>query len=126
MSPEIRIDGQLIADTPDETGWHKTITGGDIYIDVDGIGAANLIQNLTIISPLIAGRPGGNNERGERVVQLGPSGRGSQELPKGRMLKVILKERPIRKSIQRTSGLRNGTTDIVWRNSHWTRPHARR
>lgn len=126
MSPEIRIDGHLIADTPDETGWHKAINGGDIYIDVDGIGADNLLQNLTVISPLIAGRPGSSTERGERIVQLSPSGRGSQELPRGRMLKVVLKERPIRESTQHVSGIRKGRTNIVWRNPHWTRPNARR
>ncbi len=93
MSPEIRVEGWLLADIPDVTGWHLTNEGTLLHINLDGIDADGNRQ-LAIINSIETGGP--------RVVGLTQEGRGSStSLKKGGdgkepVVEVILHDRPIR------------------------------
>lgn len=92
MSPEIRINGQLIADTPDKTGTYTTTAGKPIYVDVEGIEASWSRQRVVIEAEEIGG---------QRVVGLTQEGRGISSDPKrgdGKLpeIEVVLHERPVR------------------------------
>lgn len=95
MSPEIEIDGQLVADVPDETGLHQMLDGSPLHVDVSGIEATNSRQVIILEGPAIGGR---------RVVGLTQEGKGnSNNSKKGGdgehpTLKVTLRDRPIRVS----------------------------
>lgn len=93
MSPEIRINGQLIADVPDETGWHQALDRSPLYVNVDRIEASNDRQILGLE---------GSSVGGQRIVGLTQEGKGnSNNLKRGGdgkepTLDVILHDRPIR------------------------------
>ncbi|MBI4036356.1 hypothetical protein HY386_00565 [Candidatus Daviesbacteria bacterium] len=93
MSPEIRINGQLVADVPDETGPYHMLDGSPLYVDVSGIEARQNRQILVVESPAVGGR---------RVIGLTQEGKGATDkLRKGGdgkqpILAVTLCERPIR------------------------------
>lgn len=94
MSPEIKIDGQLIVSSPDKTGICTALDGTYLYIDVDGINANKKTQKLVIEGPSVGGK---------RVIELTQQGIGESSHPKrGDGLKpdisVTLQERPIRVS----------------------------
>lgn len=73
MAPEISIDGQLVADVPDETGLHQALDGSPLYVDVSGIEARNNIQ-LLILEGLSVG--------GRRIIRLTQEGKGNTDHPK--------------------------------------------
>jgi len=56
MSPEIRINNNVIARVPDETGVHKTLSGATIYVDVGQIDADAKRQIIILESDEIGGR----------------------------------------------------------------------
>lgn len=95
MSPEIRINGKLVADVPDETGLHQMLDGSPLYVDVNGIEARNDKQIMILEGPNIGGR---------RIVGLTQEGKGSTANPKkggdrkDPPLEVMLHGRPIRVS----------------------------
>lgn len=95
MSPIIRINGEIIADIPDESGLHQTATGNPLVVDLSGIEARNKRQIVVLESPDIGGR---------RVVGLTQEGRGRSDMMKkggdGRepAIEVVLHDRPIRVS----------------------------
>lgn len=93
MSPEIRVNGQLVADVPDETGLYKALDGSPLYVDVARIEARSAKQRL-----LIEGRSVG----GSRVIGLTQEGKGSTDKVKkggdGRepSVSATLHDRPVR------------------------------
>jgi hypothetical protein len=109
MSPEIRINGELFADVPDQTGVYQTLKGKCLYVNVDGIHPLNEVQQILIHSDEL---------RGKRKIQLSPGGRGRQQLRDDQQIEVTLRERPIRRS----SGWK-GSTSLQRRTSGWKNPH---
>ena len=101
MSPEIKRSGVVIADVPDETGWHEAKDGSPIYVNVDLIEANNNHQLVGL-----AGTSVGNI--GElRTVGLTQEGIGTSANTKkggdgkGPTLDVALHDRPIRVTYSR-------------------------
>lgn len=97
MSPEIKINDLLIADVPDETGWHRALNGSPLYVGVDGINVEKDSKDhqIMILGSRMFGR--------ERAIGLKLNGKGSSEDTKrggdGKepAIQVVLKERPIRR-----------------------------
>lgn len=93
MSPEIRINGRLVADVLNETGWYQALDGSSLYVDVNLIEAKGSRQLL---------RLDGLSVGGVRVVGLTQEGTGnSGNAKKGGdrrepTLEVSLHDRPIR------------------------------
>jgi hypothetical protein len=91
MSPEIKINGKLIADVPDETGLHKALDSSPLYVNVDHLDAHGERQLLIVEGPAISGR---------RLVSLTQEGVGSSDRKGGDKkeprLDAILHDRPIR------------------------------
>ncbi len=56
MSPEIRVNNNLIANIPDETGTYKTFEGNIIYVNIDQIDADAKKQIIVLESNEIGGR----------------------------------------------------------------------
>lgn len=96
MSPEIRIDKELLADVPDRTGWFETVEGDSLFVDVNGINARNRVQTLILQTRRLEGHEERRPPLVRRVIELNPDGRGKQVLPHGRTLTVMLHHRPIR------------------------------
>lgn len=137
MSPEIRINGKIIADVPDDTGWHQARNGTPLYVDTDLINADEEKQIIKLI---------GSSVGGARIVGLTLDGRGdSRKTKKGGDaqspdLEVTLWDRPIRVTY---SPRVKGTEALVVANSfpyigyhqearrtlhnpRWVRGHGRR
>lgn len=92
MCPEIRVEGKLIADVPDETGMHQTLNGKPLYVNVDGIDANRQKQEIILSSKEIGGR----RILGLTLEGIGSSSdrkRGDGKLPQ---ISVTLLSRPIR------------------------------
>lgn len=93
MSPEIMINGKLVADVPDKTGSYQMLDGSPLYVDVSRIEARNSRQVIVLDGPVIGGR---------RVIGLSQEGKGDTNNPKRKgdrkdpALAVILHDRPIR------------------------------
>ncbi len=98
MSPEIRKDGTLVANIPDETGLHYALDGSPLWIDVNGIEASNRRQTI-VLDGLTVG--------GMRIVGLTQEGKGNSNNSKkggdgkSPTLEVTLHERPIRVTYSR-------------------------
>lgn len=97
MSPEIRIDGQLVANVPDTTGSYQALDGSSLRVDSNGIEARN-DQQVLILEGLVVG--------GLRIVGLTQEGKGcSSDRKRGDgkqpSLEVLLHDRPIRVSYTR-------------------------
>jgi hypothetical protein len=56
MSPEIRVNNNLIANVPDKTGTYKTSNGGTMNVNVDQIDADAKKQIITLESDEIGGK----------------------------------------------------------------------
>ncbi|MDO8638869.1 MAG: hypothetical protein Q7R43_04805 [Candidatus Daviesbacteria bacterium] len=120
MSPEIRIDGKLVADVPDETGLYRMLDGRPLYVDVSGIEARNSKQVLILGGVAVGGR---------RLIGLTQEGKGSSSKTnkggdgKSPTLEITLHDRPIRISYS--------TNKWDWRdrrsyyNPKWTRSNGR-
>lgn len=99
MSPEIRINGKLIADVSDETGNYETLDGNVVMLSMEGIEARNKRQVVGIYIPGVSGV--GKN-RLVRTVGLTQEGKGSSaKIKKGGdgqepVIDVTLHDRPIR------------------------------
>src|SRR3989344_6602724 len=95
MSPEIRINGKLVADVPDETGWHQALDGTPLHVDVDLIDACRKRQVINLT---------GSSVGGSRIVGLTLEGKGSSNKTrkggdgKEPTLEVALHYRPVRVS----------------------------
>lgn len=93
MSPEIRSNGKLIADVPDETGMYQALDGTPLRVDVSGIEASNSRQVI-----LVEGSAVGET----REIGLSQEGKGDTNNPKRKgdnqnpPLEILLRERPIR------------------------------
>jgi len=96
MSPEIRINGELIADLPDETGHYQTPVG-ELYCNIDGIGQGEEAQEIILQGQRLNGKQGRKTETGLRKVQLSRKGTGSQQLSPTETLEVSLRNQPISK-----------------------------
>lgn len=134
MSPEIRhANGDLIASVIDETGWHETVKGNPLYVNVDGINAYGDWQPLIVETEEIGGR---------RLIGLTQQGlgnsadrkRGDRKSPH---ITVALLDRPIRVSYRdmvwherpRTLAGPNGGGHYeehkrTYRNPRWVRGHG--
>lgn len=138
MSPEIRADGKLVADVPDETGDYLMLDGSPLHIDVDMLDAYQEKQLILLNGPAIGGK---------RIVGLTLEGRGnSGNTKKGGdgkepSLDVTLHDRPIRvtyspriKGTERLVETSQGITLVGYarmsrntlRNPRWTRGHGQR
>lgn len=97
MSPEIRINGLLVARVPDETGLYRALDGSPLRVDSSGINARRDHQSLILEGPAVGGL---------RIIGLTLEGkgyssdrkRGDDKLP---ILEVLLGDRPIRVSYER-------------------------
>lgn len=93
MSPEIRKNGLLIADVPDENGLYQALDGSPLWVDLHGIDAGKRKQEVILEGPAIGGL---------RIVGLTLEGKGnSRNTKKGGdgkepTLDVTLHYRPIR------------------------------
>lgn len=94
MSPELRINGKLIADLPDETGYYRTPVG-EIYINVENICGHKETDEIELRGEIIKGKTGRATDNGIRTIQLSEKGVGSQQLSKTEILTVTLKNRLI-------------------------------
>ena len=97
MAPEIRRNNVLIASVPDETGTHKTLQGGTVYVNVDRIDADSRKQIIILESDEIGGK---------RVLGLTQKGIGASNDPKrgdqlSPSITVSLLDKPIRVSYKR-------------------------
>ncbi len=138
MSPEIRVNKNLIASVPDETGIYQTLSGKRLYVDVDGINANNRKQIVILEAEEIGGK---------RVVGLTLEGRGSSRNTrkggdkKEPTLDVILHDRPIRVTysprargtetlVKTAQGIAYVDYELMGRvtrhNPRWTRGHGHR
>lgn len=134
MSPEIRRNGELVANIPDETGLYQAIDGSPLWLDTSGIEAENRRQVL-IIEGLAVG--------GQRVLGLTQEGIGRSDDPKRGdrkepSLEVKLNDRPIRVSYQdlrlvhrtRTLGGRNDSyydsSKRTYHNPRWQKDRGGR
>lgn len=101
MSPEIRINGALIADVPDETGNYETLDGNVVMLSMEGIEARNKRQVVGIYIPGVSGV--GKNTL-VRTAGLTQEGKGSSaNIKRGGdgqepVIDVTLHDRPIRVS----------------------------
>ena len=134
MSPEIRVNKDLIASVPDETGWYQTISGKPLHIDVDGIDANSKGKQKIIIR---ADEVGGMRVLGLTAEGIGNSSdpkRGDQKLPE---VKVTLLDKPIRityrrsewhdsRSLAETRGEYSRKYKVTYKNPRWTRGHGQR
>lgn len=93
MSPEIRNNGKLIADVPDNTGWYRALDGTLLNVDLDLIDVHKKTQIIKIT---------GSSVGGLRVVGLTLEGKGNSDNSrkggdgKEPTLEVTLRDRPIR------------------------------
>lgn len=93
MSPEIRMDGRLVADVPDETGDYQMLDGSSLCVDVSLLDAHQERQLILLEGSAIGGK---------RVVGLTLEGKGnSRNTKKGGdkkepILDITLHDRPIR------------------------------
>lgn len=92
MSPKIWINRNLVADVADETGWHQTLDGRPLYVNVDLIDAARQTQRLILEADRIGGL---------RIIGLTLDGKGNSQNHrrgdgKNPLLSVELNEGPIR------------------------------
>ena len=126
MSPDIRIDGRLIASVPDETGCYLTIDGKPLYVNVDGIDAYAKRQRIILEAEEI----GGKRELGLTHEGIGNSStrRGDKKSPE---LDVRLLDRPIR--VTYSERYTDVYADRVWRgerrtryNPRWIKGHGQR
>ncbi len=134
MSPEIRIKGKIIADVPDDTGWHRARDGTPLYINTDSINADGEWQLIQLM---------GSSVGGIRMVGLTLDGRGeSGKTNKGSdgktpNLEVTLHDRPIRVTYNprvwvNDEHLTGGPESYYYKervtrhNPRWVRGHGRR
>ncbi len=93
MSPEIKVNGEIVAVVPDDYGVYTDRNGKSLLVDSRQLDARGEIQRLILEGPGVGGR---------RVVGLTLEGKGnSANLKKGGdgqdpILDVILCDRPIR------------------------------
>ncbi len=93
MSPDIYVEGRLIASVPDKTGLHEALDGSPLYVDVDRLDADQKRQLLIVEGPVVDGR---------RTIGLTLEGKGStNKLKKGGdgeepVIDAVLHDRPIR------------------------------
>ncbi len=104
MSPEIRMNGELIADVPDDYGYYPTLDGNShVLVDSRQIDANKTKQILIL---------GGSAIGERRIIGLTNEGKGSSSNTKrggdGKepILDVILRDRPI-KRVRNTYTSRN-------------------
>ncbi len=125
MSPEIRINGKLVANVPDETGMHQTLESKPLYVNVDDIDAYAKRQRIILEAKEIGGR----RELGLTHEGVGNSSnrRGDKKSPE---LDVKLLDRPIRVTYSRWHSDQYGN---AWRdkrqtqhNPKWIRSHVQR
>jgi hypothetical protein len=131
MSPEIRINEELVANVPDDYGAYIAIDGTSLLVDSRQLDARGEIQRLILEGPAVGGR---------RIVGLTLEGKGnSGNIKKGGdgqepTLDVTLLNRPIRVSywkkhwVERTNmpmgSPREGYyTEVksTYRNPRWSR-----
>ena len=133
MSPEINVQGNLIAKVPDETGTYQTLRGKELYVNVDGIDASNKKQTVILK---------GDEIGGERVLGLTHEGIGNSEDPKrgDQLLPTIsisLLAKPIRVSYKRSKwasskslgnprGGQYREYKETYKNPRWTKGHGQR
>lgn len=137
MSPEVKINGRLVADVPDETGWHQALDGTPLYVDVSLIEAKGNRQILGL---------NGLSVGGVRVVGLTQEGKGNSGNSKkggdGKepALDIALHDRPIRVSYSPRIGepilVVTGMGDLylgyrrgerrTLRNPRWVKGHGQR
>lgn len=121
MSPQIRINGELVADVPDETGLYQALDGNTLWIDLSGIEARNSRQTVILEGSTIGG---------QRIVGLTHEGKGnSSDRKRGDdkepTLEVILQDRPIRVSYQDKYWSEPASKWGMWgkgRLGHWEYP----
>ena len=132
MSPEIRIDGKLVADVPDQSGLHQALDGSPLWIDVSGIEASNRKQ-IIVLDGLVIG--------GKRIIGLTQEGKGNSNNSKkggdrkSPTLEVTLHERPIRVTYSRWVRAGSNLADPrrcsyyedrrTYYNPRWMRSHGR-
>lgn len=135
MSPEIRVNGKLVASVPDKTGLHQALDGTPLYVDLDKIDAYQKRQPIIVEGSSVGGR---------RIVGLTLEGRGNAANRKrggdGKQpnLEVTLHDRPIRISYSdkiwvehtRTLAGPNGgyykQVKRTYRNPRWVRGREQR
>ena len=132
MSPELRKNRELVAKVPDRNGTWPTPLG-PVTVDVNGIHPDLEVQELVLSADWLKGRSGSKTENGTRVIQLSPSGTGSQRLGRGVRLDVVLNETPIRSLASMSRRVVNKLSlgdwsprsvvheVAVWKNPHWMR-----
>ena len=126
MSPEIYIDGKLVADVPDETGMHQTLNGAPLYVNIDNINADAKRQRIILEAEDI----GGKRELGLTLEGLGNSNdrrRGDKKSPE---ISVRLLCRPIRVTYSKLysnqyGGLWRGIRE-THKNPRWVKGHGQR
>lgn len=125
MSPEIRINGLIIAKVPDETGIHHTLKGKLLYVNVDGIDADANNQRIILDAEEIGGR---------RELRLTCEGIGNSSKRAGDKkspeIDVKLLDRPIRVTYSRqgmdTYGYCYQLPRATYRNPRWTSGNGQR
>lgn len=126
MSPEIRINGELVASVPDETGIHQKLDGKPLYVNVDGIDSYARRQRIILEAEEIGGR----RELGLTLEGVGNSNdrrRGDKKSPE---ISVRLLNRPIRVTYSKLisdiyGGLWRGPRE-THRNPRWVKGHGQR
>lgn len=130
MSPEIRKNGELIADVPDDYGAYTDRDGKSLLVDSRQLDARGQVQRYIVEGPAVEGR---------RVVGLTLEGKGSSDSTKkggdgqDPVIDIILHNRPIRLTTTervlherpRTLAGPNGDyyekVRSTYRNPHWIR-----
>lgn len=126
MSPEVKANGKVIANVPDETNTYETIAGKPLYVNVDGINADAERQPVIVEGEEVGGR----REIGLTLQGIGNSNdrrRGDKRSPE---VEVRLSDRPIRVTY---SPLRSDGYGGIWRdfrqthkNPRWVLGHGQR
>ncbi len=97
MSPDIKVNGELVANVPDKTGIYETLDGNLVSLSMDGIEARNKRQVVRILF-----HGGLVRDESLRVIGLTQEGIGSSANTKkggdGKepLVEVTLHDRPIR------------------------------
>lgn len=128
MSPEIRKNGVLIANLPDQSGVYDTSIG-TLTLDLEGIDAhRGAPYEMKMSADWLRGRVGSSTESGLRVVSLSASGKGRVTIRGHEVLEVALKDVPIRRGYGRMverdcSGLGHSKHSLrEWQGSTWMNP----
>ncbi len=127
MSPEIKVNGEIIADVPDETGIYLARDLTPLYVDVDQIDARKERQVVKVV---------GSRVKGVRLVGLTLDGKGSSANTKkggdGResLIEVTLHDRPIRVTytpvVDQDYNIGRYGERVTRYNPRWVRGHGRR